>query len=329
MPVKIGFRAGAAAINSSWYIDSDANGIVDRIYLQFKRPVKVQEFDTIRVQWNSLSHLIDPGTIQFVNDSTFYIPVEGTVVRTDQPLTSGFMLAAVEFKAVKGVLRTSNAIDSAAPVLVSAVLHSGRYNLSGEPDDDTLICEFSEDIPAPGNSPFLLANPQTGQYRFNLTPYHSKTTFLVNSIDPSGISPSDNDSVWIDISALVKDSSGNIQSNPSNRRVLLQIIQEEPQWMARIGPNPVRPPSPAIIQVTPVTPAPVSRFRAQIVIFDALGNRIIDSEMSSMGRHFKYQWNGYNRRGRRVGVGTYMAQVIVKENSKTVYTEKIFVGVKK
>jgi hypothetical protein len=51
--------------------------------------------------------------------------------------------------------------------------------------------------------------------------------------------------------------------------------------------------------------------------------------MSSMGRLFEYQWNGYNRRGRRVGVGTYMAQVIVKENSKTVYTEKIFVGVKK
>lgn len=329
IPVEIGFRAGAAAIKSSWYSDSDANGIIDRLYLQFKRPVKSQEFDTIRVQWNSLGHLIDPGIIQFVNDSTFYIPVEGTVVRTDQPLTSGFMLAAVEFKAAKGVLRTSIAIDSAAPVLVSAVLRSGRYNLSGEPDDDTLICEFSEDIPAPGNSPFLLANPQTGQYRFNLTPYNSKTTFLVNSIDPSGISPADNDSIWIDISALVKDSSGNIQSNPSNRRVLLQIIEVEPQWMARIGPNPVRPPSPTIIQITPVTPAPVSRFRAQIVIYDALGNRIIDSEMSSMGRLFEYQWNGYNRRGRRVGVGTYMAQVIVKENSKTVYTEKIFVGVKK
>ncbi|NLG16818.1 MAG: fibro-slime domain-containing protein [Fibrobacter sp.] len=329
LPVTIGFRAGAASIEHSWYKDTDADGIIDSVYLRFKRPIQISEFDSLRVQWGSKGYVIDPQKLVRTSDSSFSLFVKNSVVRNDQPLTDGFMVVGIEYKNVPGIIRSSFVTDSAAPVLVSATLHAGRFNISGTSAPDTLVCSYSENILVPGNSPFYLSNNKAERYRPVFSLINNPVTYIVGSYEPPSISPSENDTVWIDISGAVRDTSGNLQLNPANRRVLLKLIQEDPEWIARSGPNPVRLSISGVdIQVMPVMPVPISRYKATITIYDPLGNRIINSDMTFQNRYFQYYWNGYNRRGRKVGNGVYIAQVAVYDNKKVLWTNKINIAVK-
>ena len=48
----------------------------------------------------------------------------------------------------------------------------------------------------------------------------------------------------------------------------------------------------------------------------------------TMDRYFQYYWNGYSRRGRKVGNGVYIALVSINDIKKVLWTNKINIAVK-
>ena len=328
--VTIGFRAGAATIKSAFYKDTDGDGVIDSVIIGFRRAVQISEFDTIRIQWNSQPFKIDPGSIGRVNDSSLAISVRGTVINTKQVQTSGLMYISVSYKSVPGVAKSSMVADSAAPVLVSATLYPGKYNKSGPRDPDTLNTLFSEDIQTPGEYPFSLNTPQMTFYRFKLSITGGSYNFLVTAIDPDSISPRTGDSIWIDVSSGVGDSLKNIQLNPLNRRVLLQVKEPDPEWVVRIGPNPVNiSESVSRIRLMPGIPITISRFRAKVIIYDALGNQIQNTDMKYESSYFEYVWDGRNRHGRKVGMGIYSVMTTLYDGNSVVWRDRTGIGVRR
>ncbi|MDO5576113.1 MAG: fibro-slime domain-containing protein, partial [Fibrobacter sp.] len=239
--VTLELKLGAAPISSSFYEDTDANGLLDKITINFKRKVTFPEFDSVHVYWD-LKHLTVPGSkFNVKNDTSVVFSLDESYVGT-KPLTDGIMYLAVYFKAIPGVNRNTYALDKASPVLTSATFYPGRFKDSGgDRESDTLIATFSEKVLQPGSKPFVFKNGKDS-YSFNLS--FLKTTgdkyvFLIKETVPENIMPSSDDTVRIDVSAKVSDTLNNAQLNKQNRPVLLKIVEPAHEWRVKIGPNPM------------------------------------------------------------------------------------------
>lgn len=344
--VVVGFKLGAAVITAAWYLDANADGIIDNVAVRFKRKVAPGEIDSVKVVWKMRFYTANVVKAVALNDSTFTFPISAIADIS----TGGAMDVSVKFKAVPSVLRSSPAADSAAPVLVSARLLPGDL-ISGSLDrlPDSIALRFSEPVPNPGTRPLRLSSKKSGiRYQFTvstLSQQNDSCKFLIESIVPAGSVDfgEAGDTVWLDTAARVSDSYGTPQLNPQNRRVLLAVAWPKPRWEISISASPFIPgstPIPAeygimgvrygtVIIAQPRTPIDASQISGTATVYDALGNTVAYLIPQVGKGRFYFAWNGTNRSSRIVGTGTYLCIVRLSGSSQAMVTETRFIGVKR
>ncbi|MBN1306913.1 MAG: fibro-slime domain-containing protein [Chitinispirillaceae bacterium] len=342
--VVIGFRPGAASIAGAWYLDVNADGIIDQLMVKFMRKVEQSEIDTVSVRRNLSSFRIPFSRCTRVSDSIYMIPVGDSIARLNAISTGGPMHVTVGYPAFPGIYRNSTAADSAAPVIVSAMLLPGSLTAADVRDNDILIVTFSEGVARLGRSPFLLSAKKDGQrYSFSLEYLDEEGSasysyrFKVLSITPSLLFASAGDTIWIDPAAGVSDSGGVAQLNPLNRRVLLQVDWPQAQWNIRISSNPFTRNTPitgqtfgtgvgTAIVLIPTAPVDETRVRATITIYDPVGTVVKQADFTPFNNGFRMVWRGENRKGRYVGSGTYLAFIRVDDGTNRGFIRTMKIG---
>ncbi len=343
--VELGLRFGAASISASWYLDTDADGIIDQVRIKFKRKVEQSELETIIIQRNAAFFRIPASLCTSLDDSIYIVNIGDSIALLNTINTGGVMYVTVGYRAFPGVSRNLRAADSAAPVIVSAVLQPGEYTADDRRGNDILTVTFSESLTEQfGTSPFILSAKKDGlRYSFtvaylgrNGTVFNSYR-FSVLSIHPDTLSfASAGDTIWIDPRANLCDSGGVIQSNPKNRRVLLQVQWPQTLWNIRISSNPftkntiIKGPlfgsgiGTAIV-LLPTAPFDETKVKATLTIYDAVGNVIKHAEFLPFNKGFRAVWKGDNRKGRYVGIGTYLAVIKIRNGNgeENIHTRKI------
>jgi hypothetical protein len=211
------------------------------------------------------------------------------------------------------------------------------------------VVRFSETVYSTGTQPFICSSRINGtRYAFSLSlldAQNERRRFIIQSITPANAVSfaKEGDTVWIDTAAHVTDNLGNAQSNPQNRRVLLNVNWPAPNWQLTISSNPFTPfttPLPVgygsggnatgtAIIIRPTTPMDAGQMNGTIVIYDALGNKVVDAALRSKNDEFFYTWNGTNRQNRIVGTGTYLGVMSILENNNLVFARKTKIGVKR
>lgn len=262
--------------------------------------------------------------------------------------------------------------DGVAPVIVSASYVSGDARPDGTYESDHLRVTFSEEVGAiSGTEPFLFGGVSPGgSYRATMTETSrsgSTVEFLVTELMGTEY-PGDGDTIWINTSpAGLRDNGGNLQDNPENRRILMDV-ETRPYILniAATGPaNPRIDDTPArvlsgtaysleqpvtirlgfIVTVIPAAPLDgVALAEARVMILDAVGNVVasLDAIRSSYSDDDCVQisrdtntggllcfWNGKNSRGRFVGSGSYLMMIRVRDDSENKKTllERRMIGV--
>jgi fibro-slime domain-containing protein len=332
--VVAGSKKGAALISRANYQDINADGIIDRVIVHMKRKVDLSEFSTITVQWNSQLFKVSTDSVRSVSDSVISIGISRTVTEASTCVTSGNMYLSIVYSSAPSTKRTSAVADSAAPVLISARLFPGEFLDDGSRKSDTLEVTFSEPVKTPGSSPFLLYTKKSElRYQFSVTllnvnSQHSVFKFLINKTDPENVVYAKGDSVWINNNSPVIDTIGVAQTNPLNRRVLLDLIQPPPEWTTLIGPNPMTSSTGINILVSPKRKVILSPFSAELKIYDGVGNVVKNYPLqTAQVNGFKFNWDGSNTIGRLCGTGTYLAVLKVRENNKEIWIDRKSIGV--
>ncbi|MFW5775522.1 MAG: hypothetical protein ACOCW2_04455, partial [Chitinivibrionales bacterium] len=182
--------------------------------------------------------------------------------------------------------------------------------------------------------PFIVSSTVNSAYRFNLTlsqNQNQRHRFVINSFTPGTVSyPADGDEICID-TAMVADINGIWQRNEDNRRCLLTIKSVPYQWSLVVGPNPLKvSENPNMcFSMQSITPVIGSAIEAEITIYDGVGNIVSEETIEPSTDSLQYFWPATNRSNRKVGPGTYMAVVRIKQRGDTVFEDRVMVGVKK
>jgi hypothetical protein len=348
--VIIGFRRGAASITAAWYLDMNADGILDNVVVKFGRKVDQAEIDHARIYRDPLQFSLPFTSCTRLGDSTYRIPIGDTLALiadiNKRISTGGAMDLAIVYKDLPDIPRVSRVTDSASPVIKSALINPGALTQAGMRGKDTLTVSFSEGVVQPGQTPFLLSSKDGGlQYAFVLTYAGAGAgvyacRFIVESINnPSVLYALAGDTIWINPTAGVSDSLGNPQANPKNRRVLLQVDWPRADWRIVLWKNPFE--VNGSIGVTfgggngtaiiawPTTPIDASQVKTRIIIYDPVGNILKSSPFNPFNGGFRFEWNGENKRGRFVGTGAYLALIKIEDSGGRVFTKTVRLGVRK
>jgi fibro-slime domain-containing protein len=332
-PVPFAFRKIPGKVIYAYYLDSDADGIVDKTILKFNKNVIFSEI-AVSFLWtntNKTSNL-DSTRLSYGKDSAeVYVNLSGAFSQATI-LTSGEMSAYIETIGKQEVQGASVA-DSASAVLTSAELFPG-VPMNGTKPPDTLKCTFSEQIQGINCvNPFLFSRvdlTQKTEYQMSLTVSSSsknKWVFIINDI--KGVEfPENSDSVWINDTCEITDMASNKQVNRGNHRVLLKVNTIPIVYDIKIGPNPIHLSDPGSVAVIKIEPSfklkQFVNYYVDVSIFDAIGNVVykkhLDSQNSST-MTISFTWDGHNKRGRVVGSGTYLA--VVKVHDILRYSTKI------
>ncbi len=326
-------KSGPPSIVKAWYSDNNADGIVKDIYVRFLRSVDISNI-SFTVNWGTAlaSNIKDKSLSYHNSDSSIvHVVLPDDFTSTNSIRTSGKIFLKPEFLSTNES-QTGWATDSAAPVILQALI-SAAVSTNDTKVPDTLTVVFSEPISIVNTlKPFTFTSQKNVQYTMDLSFLSIKDTigtFLINDYDPA-IYPSSGDSIRIYINA-VKDTAGNVQSNEHNRNALITIKQGAFKILIKAGPNPLNTNGTAIT----ITATPDGKFRAgigleaKVSIFDNLGSCVISETAMNVDPQTQeavFEWKGLNRRGRKVGTGTYIAVV----NAKSVIGEtsgKILIGV--
>jgi hypothetical protein len=252
----------------------------------------------------------------------------------------------VKFAQFPDIIRTAPVMDSAAPVIDSATLFRGTSTQAGVAGVDTLVVKFSERAPAVSGLPYLaFSRANSAEYTFLGVMERSdgiKYRYAVTSTVTPGIG----DSIWINHLSGVCDVGLNAQRNPLNRRVLLKSVWPLSEWTIRITFNPFDPDTTKIpadfrtalgagapacgtgISARTNSPIDPALINATITLYDAVGNMMTQKSMTNANGALYFAWDGTHN-GRRVGSGTYLAIVRIKENGKQVLSKRIALGVRK
>ncbi len=325
--VPLRLKLGLPRIMHAFYLDRDADGIVETGSLHFNRSVKS---DSLRPEFSwakgASSQVLTPERFSYGSDSTeIFIDLTDAFDKPVEDITSGFLSLKYNVSAYEDsgevVLQ-----DSAGPVLVSATLTISTEDSISYPD--TLRVNFSEAVPRGfNNSPFHFKRKDSDSiYTMILEPidnFDRSWTFLVRSYEDARISMH-NDSVWIDAEALIGDQNGNIQTNPSNKRIMIKVKSNPSSFSAAAGPNPFNPKEGSVSFFV----GPKAKYKnhtgfdVTIVIYDPLGNIVHSHLESDCEGVSEIKWNGRNRSGRMVGSATYLAYIKVLD--KTTRKTEVF-----
>jgi uncharacterized repeat protein (TIGR01451 family) len=350
-PVLLGFRPGPSSITSAYYIDANADGVIDSARIGFNRAVQPDELSSVVIQWDLRYFTIPITSIASSGVSAFSIPLRGSVIDPAKIATGGAMEISIKFTKFPDIIRLSRVADSAAPVIDSAMLYPGATVPGGSTLPDTLWITFSEQVPATAPMPFLLrSKADLRGYSFTgsvLSGSGMRYKYLVNGTIPSDITPRGGDSIWLDPGAAVSDAGGKAQRNELNRRVVLKIIWPLSIWTIKIASNPFDPDATKLLDEykialgatappfgtgilartnSPIDPALVN---GDVTIYDALGNVILTKPMTPFNGTLYFAWDGTNKNIRKVGSGTYLASLRIRENGQQVVSKKLRLGVKR
>ena len=355
-PVPILVSYIPASIDSSWYEDTNADGIVDLVSAKFNKAVHINDLRLVCV-WTDGANRTDSlmgADLEFdIFDSTIIkARVAGRFANATHVVnkTSGAMDIIAVYTSFPGVAKSHRVEDRAAPVLTSASYYPGVAINDQVSAPDTLKVTFSEGVYGSGffNTPHQFFDKATGQgYTLTLDSLTYGVDRYSYLVQPNQVFPNSGDSVNINtITPFFVDAAGNEQDNPANKKVVLKMYPVPYTLEIKAGPNPFNPElaQEVVIQIKPQTKMVESIFlEATITIFDQLGNKVFQmsrshndgGSVSQTRGALEFRWNGYNMKGRRVGIGTYLAQIKATDNnpdpafrSPPVVTKK-YIGVTK
>ncbi|MBN1308085.1 MAG: hypothetical protein JXA18_09225, partial [Chitinispirillaceae bacterium] len=243
-PVAIPERP--AQLAGGYYVDENADGVVDAVFLRFTKPVPLDGI-AVSLTWTGVQRLDNLG-----GELLSYDGADRTAVRVALPeaarsangiKTSGAMFARVQFIAYVNEVRTGGIDDRAAPVITGATFKVGTAVGADVPTTDTLTVTFSEHARiASVVSPFNLFRNAATPYTLSLQLLsldEQSAVFVVTGIH--GVTyPESGDSIFINPSSTVGDSL-TWQNNPANRRSPLLIQRGAFRWDVVVFPNPFNP----------------------------------------------------------------------------------------
>ncbi|KMQ52218.1 fibro-slime family protein [Chitinispirillum alkaliphilum] len=324
-PVVIGLRAVPPEIDSAFYFDTNADGIVDQVLINFNKEVNPENM-IIDFQWGEEN--IEPQDITHHEGDNTRIAVQLT---TDHGIrTSGRMIATVYFTdfnaSAQGTVR-----DRAAAVLLEASYIPGGI-IQGERSADTLMVIFSEPMntTTTGSStePFSFISSAEGeQYslRLNYNRNVGNKYFFEVEDTPPGVVVRGNDSVYINPGAELADGEGNIQNNSQNRRVPLVMGELPIELRAVVFPNPCKIGEQLTVRIESVTGVIETELLVSVGIYDKLGNLIFSQQQHRNNENtIDIQWDLRNRNNRYVAEGTYLIIInAVDAQNRNILNERI------
>ena len=340
-PVVLGLRAIPPVIDSAFYYDTNANGIVDNLTVFFNKPVSIQDMSAI-VNWTGGVDL-DFQNISYTGSDSLIVHL---TPNNDLLKTDGLMIITVTFpeydQSVMGRVR-----DRSAPVITSASYSPGEIR-DGISDIDTLRVTFSERLNSgtvAHHEPFSFIGAHDGnEYRLTLenTGAHLNTfTFHVTASNVSEIPVHSGDSVFINYLAGIADQHGNTQNIHFNRRVPLDMGNSPFNLDVRIGPNPGKAGVPGYMGNQGVTV--LARFLTRattldinptgaVKVYDKTGSLVFHKEMEiTAGNELTLLsvWDLKNRNGRDVAGGTYLVhvEIVDRDSREILYNQKSKVAV--
>ncbi len=324
--VVITLRKGAAGIVDAWYTDDNADGIIDNVFVKFKRPIDIEELASATVEISGVKVTIDQSKLSKASDSVVTATVPSSIAGPSSFVTGGTMYLLQSYANAK-LTRTVRVNDKAAPVITTAKIQRGAEN-----ESDSLILTFSELTSKMTTGEFNITG-ESSSYTINVTVLSqsgSKVIYRIDSTEPEAMVALRGDSIWIKPEAPVGDTSGNNQTNPKNRRVALDVIPPVSDWIAKVGPNPVDFSVRTVtIKFMPKRAIDVKGFTATVMIVDPMGNVVKKADMELKGREFEFVWDGHSTSGRKVGAGTYKAFMTVYDNGAKGKTGSLNIGVKR
>ena len=336
-PVMIPERP--AQLGGGMYVDENADGIVDAVYLQFVKPVQVSDL-SVSILWAGAQRLDNitgtPITYGGTDQSLVRIALPETYMAANGVKTSGAMFVRVRFISNVNETRNAEIADMAAPVLLGARLQTGTADTTGS-SDDTLYTSFSEPVRIGATPyPFQFLQKKTQPYTLTLELAYVKgdsAVFKLAGVD--GVSyPEAGDEVYINPVSAVGDSGMVWQNNVANRRVSLQL-RRTLSWGVQVLPNPSNPElilfDTASVMIRIVSDVnvhtPIAVSDATISIYDKVGNAVVRSApFVTDARGVVFYWNGTNRHRRKVADGTYVGIVTVNDEGAQ-GTKRIKIGI--
>lgn len=356
-PVTLSLRAIPPDVVTAYYFDNNADGVVELATITFNKKVRAEDVK-ITFDWvGNKTEQLGADRFSYGTDSTILnIDLLDVFPRSVANKTAGPMQLELFFE---GFIETKffTAVDKAAPVVTKAVYKIGEAKEDGTSEKDTLEVHYSEPLQEPAkdvdlshvnlNQNGVLYTPalRFTEYRNDLNNGTYIATYVVEVLNfPNDGYPEEGDSVYINPEGGVSDGMdpGNFQDNASNRRVPLEVKAAPIKIKVVVGPNPFKFGthfySPELGRNTGVLVVidPIVKLRdlvelsAEIVLYDNLGNIVLTDEIVTVEGNPKlfWGWDGYNKNGRAVGTGTYIAKFHITnldENTTEIISKNIAV----
>lgn len=340
-PVPVIIRKSPANILKAFYMDKNADGIVDQAQIEFDREVDIKDIKAsfMWINDNSTNQLSSERIKQGKSAQIITVNLEKAFKKSVTNITSKKMNVSIFFDSFTNIERWADVEDSAAAVLVSARYAPAIITENSKNEPDTLYATFSEEIILP----FTTDEPLTFKKPGENKPYQVKLQFeKIKSSEhvlkilsiKDGVYPEKADSVWINPDAKLSDLNLNKQINSLNSRVLLSVRSTPIKFRFRVGPNPFKPSQQEISII--IDPSLRTReeisIEADVNIFDPIGNVIFHAKENKLNENseIEIKWDGTNRSGRIVTDGTYLLEIIAI-NLKTGEKQpaKFLIGAKK
>ncbi len=233
--IPIREQTGLFIVNSGKYLDSDANGIMDKIVVTFDTdPSEIITESSFTFEWQDntgalVNMTVSGSAVTLVGGVDAEWVVTGYSLRQyitsldgnwgkatlTQPNPSGTGTTTTDI--------TNKMTDGMAPVIFSA----DYYSYNSATVKDTLLVTFSENMGALNdNQPFkFLEMPGATGYMVDVaevTTSNTVITFYVSSFT-NGIIPETGDSIWINAGHGVKDNINIEQNNDNNKKQPLNV----------------------------------------------------------------------------------------------------------
>lgn len=333
-PVRIGLKGVQPGITSAFYSDYNGDGKVDFITIKFNKKIKIDSTE-IKFTWadGDATPILDKSKGKFTHNGTdsMMLIVEVTGLFKDKIKTSGAMNVEAIYQNFGNAKFAWTVDDSAAPVIVEGRVHPGSITDDGKANKDTLKVTFSEHIKQMDLSQkeFFLFYHKGYSYKMNLTKHREEgnnvISFIVDKIDVTDETlkkeefnfPKNDDSLQMrtGTDGIFADDHYNYQKNPDNRMAPLIVLAIPTSVEVKAGPMPFVPGKEKVkITIKPKSKATDGKsdsIFAWVAIYDRTGNVVYNSagEYNSNTGSVDIEWDGYNKKRKKVDRGTYMAIV--------------------
>ncbi|MCL2241468.1 MAG: glycosyl hydrolase family 8 [Chitinispirillia bacterium] len=326
----------SVGVASAIFFDDAGNGLAQgvKLVLSATRLIEPNEA-AIKRHFSQLIRLpgmpsVNPDSVQFAGD-TIVIRFSGG--RGVNPASDDYKiiissppLPDANYTAEHGYLaaREISIIDGVAPVIIEAVYYPTLSDSISGVMGDTLGITFNKYAVVALDStitPFV--------FTYGGVPYvlwlkyasrDGGNTIYFTIIDITGRIPpvpAVGDSVRIKPSGEVRNNFGYGQTNVNNTAVALKVKFPGLKYVIKAGPSPSRDNVRIWITVEPFLETAFDVLDPKVQIFDILGRTVAmtgkNLAVEKYAGEYRLTWDGCNMKGRLVGTGTYLIQVVVRD----------------